>query len=144
MNDHFLSPAGAFVAGKSEISHRYDGVATIEVDAVGVREIVSEVDLIKVDAKGMECEILQGLSGVIHERRPTIFVELLDGTPKLRALVDHLCRSAGYSLYAPASDGLLPIDVAAINTVSVEERFRSRDVILCVDSAVPEVVVSSS
>lgn len=128
--DHFATPAGAFVKGRSEIGPRYKGVKTLQVRAVDVREVAADANLLKIDAEGMEYELLSALSVVIQDRKPTLIIELLDGVPALRGLLAELCASVGYELYVPSPRGISRIDAAAIPSVSIERVFGTRDVIL--------------
>ena len=72
-------------------------------------------------------------------RRPTVFVEVLPESPKLRALLVELCRDVGYRCYAATPDRLISLPADRIPTVVVQREFGSNDLILTTDSEIASV-----
>ena len=131
--DHYSeAPCTGFI-GRNEL-HRSDAAdpsyTSLLVPAVELRELMAGVDLFKLDVEGQEYDLLSSIADELRSTRPTIFVEVLDGTPKLRAFVADLCRSVGYGCYIPTLDRLVPVPIGEIATLSVPSRFGTRDVVL--------------
>jgi FkbM family methyltransferase len=130
--EHFAAPVGAFVSGSSEIpaklSHHITGA--IDTPAVAVGDLLDGVDLMKLDVEGLEYGLLSAAADYIAARRPTIVVEVLRGTPKLRALLTSFCLNNGYRCYVPSSTGLHLLDPVWINHAVLQEEFHTRDLIL--------------
>ena len=126
------APCTGFV-GRNEL-HRddsedpsYDSYA---VRAIRFRDLIEGVDLVKMDVEGQESALLASVTDWLRASRPTLFLELLDGTPNLRSLLADLCASTDYRCYAPTQDRLVPIATADIASVSLPSAFGTRDVIL--------------
>jgi FkbM family methyltransferase len=126
--DHFDTPAGALVAERSEI--RRPGTRAIQVVSVPVTTLMGGVDLLKLDVEGQEHELLQALVPHLVESRPTICVELLLGTPKLRGLLIHICELVGYTILIPGRSRLRELPLHRLRTTPESERLETRDVIL--------------
>jgi FkbM family methyltransferase len=137
--DHFAAPAGAYVADRSEIASELREGGLVVVEGVAATRLVDGVDLLKIDVEGMEHVILGSIASVLMERRPTILVELLDGTPHLRAILGTLAREADYEVLAPTRTGLVAVDAERLDDLSITGRFRVRDLMLRrrPDEAVP-------
>lgn len=138
--DHFGVPTGSFLPGPTEIAGRKPNVTltTIDVPAVPVTSLLRRVDLLKLDVEGQEYELLYAGRDHLVEQRPTIFLEILRHTPRLRTLVADLCSAAGYSCYVPTPGGLVPLPAAAIPSVELRQDYRTRDVILTTRASLPE------
>ena len=126
------APCTGFV-GRNEL-HRddcedpsYDSYA---VRAIRFGDLVEGVDLVKMDVEGQESALLASVSEWLRAARPTLFLELLDGTPNLRSLLADLCAGTDYRCYAPTQDRLVPIATDDIASVSLPSAFGTRDVIL--------------
>ncbi len=69
------------------------GIETRSLDAlIGT----ARVDILKIDAEGMELEVLAGARALIARERPVIWVEVLRAN--MMAFVQGWCRAAGYRL----------------------------------------------
>lgn len=130
VQDHCAAPAGALVAGRSEISGLFPDVVTVRVDTIDVRSVAADVDLLKIDVEGMEFEILAALRPLIETRKPVLIVELLDSTPKLHGFLQELCLALDYLFYIPSSRGLQQEDPRRIGTIMMKREYGVRDVIL--------------
>jgi FkbM family methyltransferase len=138
-SDQLANPTVAFLAASSELPARMapPPVTAIEVPTVAVGALLAGVDLLKLDVEGQEHELLQAGWEQLTSRRPTVFVEVLPGTPRLRALLARLCTDAGYRCYAPAPQGLVPLPPGRLGAVALQAAFGTNDVILSADPDVP-------
>jgi FkbM family methyltransferase len=102
-----------------------------EVPAIDVRRLLDGVDLIKMDVEGQEHVLLAAMRQHLRGRRPTLFVEVLPGTVKLRALLAELCTAEGYRCYAATPRHLVELLPEQLPTVQLKDEFGSQDVILC-------------
>jgi len=125
--DHFATPAGALIAGRSEIQRA--GAVAMSVRSVPVGSLMDGVDLVKLDVEGQEHELLRALWPCLMEHRPTLCIELLRDTPKLRGLLIELCEQAGYTILAPSRDGLRAIPLDRLRRVALDEFLVTRDLI---------------
>ena len=62
--------------------------------------------------------------------RPTLFVEVLAGTGRLRAVLARLCATAGYRCYALSGQGPVELDPDRLTTVALMDEFGCQDVLL--------------
>lgn len=133
--DHYTqAPCTGFV-GDSEV-HQEPEVASYEVvrvEPVEFRSLMSGTDLLKLDVEGLEHDLLHSIRDVLRSRRPTLFLEVLDATPKLRSLVADLCGQGGYDCFVPTVDGLVPLAPARIATVRMAAEFGTRDLLVTCD-----------
>jgi FkbM family methyltransferase len=131
--DQLGTPTVAFLSSDTELpAEMARGVATvIDVPAVDVRRLLDGVDLVKLDVEGQEHVLLAACREQLRERRPALFVEVLPGTAKLRALLADLCLRDGYRCYAATRERLVEVEPARLATVRLEEQYGSHDVILC-------------
>ncbi|MGR3321944.1 MAG: FkbM family methyltransferase [Pseudooceanicola sp.] len=67
------------------------GIETRSLDALLGQD---RVDFIKIDAEGMELDVLEGASDLIARDKPVIWVEVL--RPNIMGFVQTWCRKAGY------------------------------------------------
>jgi FkbM family methyltransferase len=106
LGDSDIAPGGAYlsigVEGWERPARNFISVKTVEAS-----EVIADTDLIKLDVEGNEWNILSALRSHIELNRPTIFVEILSKTPKLRRLLFEWHKDLGYKIYIPKSDDLL-------------------------------------
>lgn len=81
-------------------------------------------------------------AAAVHLRatRPTVFVEVPPGTPRLRELLVDLCRNAGYSCYVPASGALVRLEPERISGIVLKDEYGGQDVILSAEPDLPATV----
>jgi len=132
-HDHYAeAPCTGFV-GRNEL-HRDDfndpSYKTVAVPAVELRSLIGGVDLLKLDVEGQEYDLLFSVLAEVTSLRPTIFLELLDETPKLRSLIVDFCNNLGFRCFTPTLSGLVPIPTWEIESSSVQARSNTRDVVL--------------
>jgi FkbM family methyltransferase len=130
--DQQATPTVAFVPGGHELppSMARDVGAGLDVPAVGVRSLLAGADVIKLDVEGQEHTLLAAGLDLLRQSRPSLLVEVLPGTRKLRALLAGLCRDDGYRCYAPTRERLVRLDPARLADVRLLEAFEGQDLIL--------------
>jgi FkbM family methyltransferase len=131
--DHYGAPTGAYLRAGAEGVTR-EASSSVTVELVEARHLFDGVDLVKLDTEGHEGEILSSVEDHLRRCRPTLFVELGEGTPALRHLLTELCRSSGYRPYIVNSPRLEPLAVQELAAVSPLARSDTRDVILTTTS----------
>ena len=92
--DQLAAPTVAFVGADTELPEPMSRhvAQTISVPAVDVRSLLPGVDLLKLDVEGQEHALLAAGREHLRTHRPTVFVEVLPGTARLRRLLADLCR----------------------------------------------------
>lgn len=130
--DHFAAPAGGFVGGSTEIppSLAHHIADVIEAPAVDVRSLLKGVDLMKLDVEGFEHALLSAAVDHLRVQHPTVVVEVLGGTRKLRDLLRSLCDESGYRFYVPSARGLVELESGRIGDVALQRDFGTRDAIM--------------
>ena len=136
--DQLATPTVAFIGADTELPERMRRrvTQTISVPAVDVRSLLSGIDLLKLDVEGQEHALLAASREHLRTRKPTVFVEVLPGTSRLRQLLADLCRDDGFHCYVPRADSLLRLEAPDILTAPLLDRYGCQDVIL---SAEPHV-----
>jgi FkbM family methyltransferase len=137
-HDQLGAPTVAFVGAGSELPEpmRRRLRQTVPVPAVDVRSLLPGVELLKLDVEGQEHALLAASRDYLRARRPTVFVEVLPGTARLRGLLAELCRDDGYRCYVPCGDSLVRLPVPELLGARLLDRYGGQDVIL---SAEPEL-----
>lgn len=142
--DHYEeAPCGGFVGVNDVHDSTEDrtSFSTVTVPTVATSSLVDPLtDLIKMDVEGQEHSLLVAMLDQLKASRPTIFVELLDTTPHLRALILEELLPAGYLAFVPTKQALLPLSAADIAAVSAVRDFGTRDIILTTREAEPPPV----
>jgi FkbM family methyltransferase len=136
--EQLATPTVAFIGADTELPQAMSRhvTQTVPVPAVDVRPLLSGVDLLKLDVEGQEHELLAASREHLRSRKPTIFVEVLPGTVRLRQLIADLCRDDGFHCYVPGADGLVRLEIAEILGARLLDRYGCQDVIL---SAEPQL-----
>jgi len=130
--DQAATPTVAFLAPDTELPADMAGdlPAVVEVPAVDVRSLLDGVDLIKMDVEGQEHVLLGAMREFLSERRPTLFVEVLAGTPQLRALLAELCAVDGYRCYALSRQGPVELGMDRLAGVHLMDEYGCQDVLV--------------
>jgi FkbM family methyltransferase len=130
--DQRATPTVAFLRSDTELpaAMTRDITSTFEVPAIDVRELLAGADLVKLDVEGQEHALLAAGLDLLQERRPTLLVEVLPGTVRLRALLAELCRRDGYRCFATTRERLVELDPARLATVRLKQAFGGQDVVL--------------
>lgn len=131
--DHYSEAPSTGFVGRNEV-HQGDAddpsYSEVLVPAIELRSIIRGVDLMKLDVEGLEFKLLSSISEEVRSQTPTIFLELLDDTPKLHEFVAELCRTTEYHCYVPTVGTLVPLSLDDVSSMSVEARFETRDIVL--------------
>jgi FkbM family methyltransferase len=130
--DQLAAPTVAFISAGTELPERMSRRVrqTISVPAVDVRPLLSGIDLLKLDVEGQEHALLAASREQLRTRRPTIFVEVLPGTARLRRLIADLCRDDGFHCYVPHAGALVRLGASDILEAPLLDRYGGQDVIL--------------
>ncbi len=125
------APVGAHLVDHTEISQR-SSARIMQVAGIPFAELASRRDLIKIDAEGIEHDLLDGARDLLMINRPTIVVEVLPEAEKLGAFIGVLARECGYTINVVPSYGS-----EIIVTVPPQEftsrtpmRYNSKDIVL--------------
>jgi len=131
-SDQLAAPTVAFVANGGELppEMRRGPLHVIDVTAIDVRSLMAGTDLVKLDVEGQEHALLAAAREELVRHRPTLFVELLGGTPALRLVLTEMCEAGGYRCYAPTRDRLVEIPAQSLATLNVQADFATNDVVL--------------
>jgi FkbM family methyltransferase len=134
-DEQLATPTVAFVGADTELPEPMSRhvTRTVSVPAVDVRSLLSGVDLLKLDVEGQEHALLAAGREQLRRRKPTIFVEVLPGTVRLRRLIAELCRDDGFHCYVPGADGLVRLELPDLLGVRLLDRYGCQDVILCAE-----------
>jgi FkbM family methyltransferase len=125
------APVGAHLVIGSEVSARSSD-HYIDVAGVPFVELLEGRTLVKIDAEGIEHQLLEAGRAIILRDRPTIVVEVLPESHRLAALICELALQAGYTInVVPAygSDEIVQIAPASF-TAATPAAYRSKDVVL--------------
>jgi FkbM family methyltransferase len=138
--DQQATPTVAFLSPQNELppDMTRDVVDVLEVPAIDVRSLLDGVDLIKLDVEGQEHALLAAAREHLRDRRPTLFVEVLPGTERLRALLADLCATDGYRCYALTRRCPVELTPERLRTVRLMDEFGCQDVVLST-AELPEV-----
>ncbi len=130
--DQLATPTVAFIGPDTELPEPMSRrvTQTVSVPAVDVRSLLAGVDLLKLDVEGQEHALLMASREHLRARRPTVFVEVLPGTHRLRGLIADLCRDDGFGCYVPLGDSLIRLGTAEILRAPLLDRYGCQDVIL--------------
>jgi FkbM family methyltransferase len=130
--DQLATPTVAFLPADTELpAEMARNVTTaFEVPAIDVRQLLAGADLVKLDVEGQEHALLAAGLDLLRERRPTVFVEVLPGTARLRALLAELCRQDGYRCFAATPERLVELEPARLATVRLKHEYGGQDVVL--------------
>jgi len=138
--DHFQeAPCSGFASG-NELHHA--GVeeiakySTLTVHAVEFRSLLEGVDLLKIDVEGQEYSLLSSAEDLLRRYKPTMFLEVLDGTHKLRNFLVHLCETLPYQCFVPTPTELVPLPASELPTVSLVSMFGTRDLVMVCDPVI--------
>jgi FkbM family methyltransferase len=134
--DQLATPTVAFIGSDTELPEPMTRhvTRTIAVPAVDVRSLLSGVDLLKLDVEGQEHALLSAGRHHLRARRPTVFVEVLPDTARLRRLIVDLCQDDGYHCYVPYGDALVRLEAPDVLGARLLDRYGGQDVILSADS----------
>lgn len=126
------APVGAHLVDGVEIIGR-STETMLTVHGVPFAELLEDRDLVKIDAEGIEAELLAAAHDTLVANGPTLCVEVLPEADRLGKRIAVLARDAGYFIHVVPAFGAQNIIVVppdAFNS-SVPGKHRSKDVVLC-------------
>ena len=82
------------ISATSSVSHTVD---VYSLDYFVDHFAVPQIDLIKIDAEGMDLDVLRGAVGVIKKYHPVIFVEHCDNQRSIREEIETYLKNWSYS-----------------------------------------------
>lgn len=125
------APVGAFLSASLEVGRR-NSHEQISVRGLPFRTLTEHSDLIKIDAEGIEVQLLSAAHPAMWENHATLVVEVLPEATELATWLASCARRHGYRLFvvpAYGSDEIVEID-PALFTSSTPAQYRSKDVVL--------------
>lgn len=132
------APVGAFLAATSEVSDR-DRSNSLDVRGLPFRDLIQGCDVIKIDAEGIEAELLGAVEAELIATRPTLLIEVLPESERLGRLLARLAVAARYEIVViPEWGSDTPVIIAPDRfTAAVPAAHHSKDVMLRPLPAVP-------
>jgi FkbM family methyltransferase len=127
------APVGAHLVEGVEVVGR-SIAQTISVDGVPAQTLFAGRDLIKIDAEGIEYELLASVRDMIVTTKPTILIDVLPEAEKLGRFLSELAAEVGYAICVLPEYGSNEIVLADVGqfTSAVPKKHRSKDVVLSV------------
>jgi hypothetical protein len=106
----------------------------IEVRGIACAQLAQNCDLIKIDAEGIEVELLKSIRHMLVADKPSLFVEVLPDASELGAFLSALAIEAHYLIHVLPAYGSEQIVIVPAEEFSSElpQRFHSKDVVLSV------------
>lgn len=131
--DHYSISTGGQVMGSSNELSRQGRI--VRVEGRSIRTLIAEqssISLIKIDAEGIEYDLLRDVEGWIGEQRPTLAVELLPAASSLDTYLRSLILKYRYRAYAvPKRRYRDLVDITEANVLREgAARAFSRDIIM--------------
>lgn len=130
------APVGAFLSDHSEVTDR-PAEAVVTVRGIPFRDLIRGRDLIKLDAEGIEYQLLSSVRDALVAERPTLLIEVLPESRRLGEFLATLARDAGYRIVIVPEWGTAgPVTVEPdAFSAALPARWNSKDVLLTRDPA---------
>ena len=124
-------PVGAHLVAGTEVSNR-STLQSVTVPGFPCAGLAAGRDLIKIDAEGVEAELLTASMPVLAERRPALVIEVLPEAARLARVIAELARAYGYVINViPAYGSDLIVQVNPDDfTAGTPAKYKSKDVVL--------------
>jgi len=125
------APVGSHLTEGVEVQER-SSANRIRVTGQPFRDLIAGRDLVKIDAEGIEAQLLLAAKDLILATRPSLLVEVLPEATRLGELISSLAREADYTISVIpefGSDTVVSIDPAAFSS-AVPSRYNSKDILL--------------
>ncbi len=130
-NEHRAAPVGAHLLAQGEVSGR-SSQQILQVRGLPFRQLLVDCDLVKIDAEGIEADLLESAYDLILRKRPIFLIEVLPESRRLGQLLATLARDVGYTLsIIPeyGSDRILMVTPEKFSS-DLPARHNSKDVVL--------------
>lgn len=124
---------GAHLVNEEETDDR-SSLRTVTVDGLPIHDLMQNRDLVKINAAGIEAELLAAASDIILDKKPTLIIEVLPQAENLGKLIGQIAMAAGYNLFVlpeHGSDKAVKVSPREFHS-AVPQRFNSKDVLLTV------------
>ena len=134
-DEGYDAPVGSHLLGGVELTERSQ-MKIIDVKAYPISTLVEGRDLIKMDAEGIEAQLLRGAWHHILAGKPTLLIEVLPNAENLATILKELARTVGYNLFVIpeyGSEKLVPVDPQAFSA-TLPQQHNSKDVLLTLSS----------
>ena len=125
------APVGAHLVEGVEITAR-SSERHVTVRGLPIRDLMAGRDLIKIDAEGIEAELLTAGRDIVLSKKPDLLIEVLPEAHRLAALLCALAQEAGYRMFVLpeyGSDHIVEIEPASF-TALVPLQHHAKDVLL--------------
>lgn len=130
-NEGREAPVGAFLAATSEVSDR-DTTNRITVQGLPFRDLIAGCDVIKIDAEGIEADLLGAVEAELIAARPLMVIEVLPESVRLGQLIARLAVAGRYEIVViPEWGSDVPVVIEPSDfTSAVPATHHSKDVML--------------
>jgi FkbM family methyltransferase len=128
------SPVGAHLIDGVEVSGR-SSLRVVTVEGIPFRTLMEGCDVIKIDAEGIETELLRSARDILVTRRPAMLIEVLPEAERLGQFLSELAAEVGYVISVVpeyGTGGIVSIPPADF-TAAIPQRHRSKDVVLSIE-----------
>ncbi len=125
------APVGAHLVEGVEVSGRSTD-RRLTVPGVPIEDLLAGCSLIKIDAEGIEAELLNAAWDMIVRDRPDLLIEVLPEARHLGELLSRLGREVGYRMYVLPEyglDSIVEVDPATF-TSNLPVKYHSKDIVL--------------
>ena len=114
--------------------HGRSSLRVLEVEGIPFRAMMKDSDVIKIDAEGIELELLKSAYDIIVSNRPTMLIEVLPEAVLLAEFIVRIAKELNYTIsvipeYGTGKITAIPPDEF---NAGVPGRHRSKDVVLSV------------
>ena len=137
--DHYEEAPCSGFASDNELHHpgveEVASYRTLTVHALELRSLLPGVDLLKIDVEGQEHSLLSSAEDLLRCYKPSMFLEVLDGTHELRRFLVHLCETLPYQCFVPTRAELIPLPASELPAVSLISKFGTRDLVMVCNPA---------
>jgi FkbM family methyltransferase len=125
------APVGAHLVEEVEIGNR-STLREIAVKGFPIAPLIEGQELIKIDAEGIEAQLLTAAADTIIRNTPTLVIEVLPEADRLGHLLSQFALKAGYTIHViPSfgSDTIIQVPAADFHSTT-PRRYNSKDVVL--------------
>lgn len=128
------APVGAHLTGGVEVSGR-GTQRSLTVTGFAMARLAQGHDLIKIDAEGIEADLLTSTRDTLITNCPTLLIEVLPEAKRLGEVAAALARDAGYRIFVLpeyGSDTIVEVKWQDFDAAT-PRRYCSKDIVLCKD-----------
>jgi FkbM family methyltransferase len=130
-SENRAAPVGAHLVEGVEVSGRSTD-RRLTVPGIPIRDLLAGRTLIKIDAEGIEAELVTAAWDMLLHDRPDLLIEVLPEARHLGEVLARLAQAAGYRVFALPEygrDSIVEVDPAHF-TADVPGRYHAKDVVL--------------